>query len=122
MVRVIRWTGRTWIDLYAITMIIIHSDNNFSVTNFFQFDYDLIPVDRKNISAGVKKTGVIRNIKKLFNFDCKNYITLNKGDRVKVIMPNKAYECEVVNVEKLIIIKELDIDIFKELKKIKNGI
>lgn len=101
-------------------MIVIHGDNDFSVTNLFQFDYDL-----KLLEGSAKKIEVIRNIKKLFNFDSNKFVTLNKGDKVQVICirngNQKAYECEVLNPEKVTIIKELDININDTLKKLKNG-
>lgn len=101
-------------------MIVIHNDDNFSTTNLFQFDFDL-----KLLEGSAKKIEVIRNIKKLFNFDSNKFVTLNKGDKVTVICirngNQKAYECEVQNLEKVTIIKELDININDTLKKLKDG-
>lgn len=97
-------------------MIVIHSGTDFSCTNFFQFDYDLRPVD-----GAIKKIEVIRNIKKLFNFDSNNYVTLKKGDKVTVVMPDKAFECEAFSESKLIVTNRLEINIKDILKKLKNG-
>lgn len=97
-------------------MIIIHSGNDFSATNFFQFDYEY-----KLVDGAAKKTAVVRNIKKLFNFDCNDFITLNKGDIATVIIVQKAYQCIVESSNKLTILKTLDININDTLKKLKNG-
>lgn len=102
-------------------MIVLHSDTDFSATNMFQFDWELKRVDHNNPSLGLKKTQVIQNIKKLFNFDCNDYVTLVKGTIVTVLMPDKAFECEVINTSKVMVIRELEINIQDILKKLKNG-
>lgn len=99
-------------------MIVIHSDNSFSCTNLFQFDKKLKIIE---IGKEAKTTDIIRNIKKLFNFDSNNYVTLKKGEKVTVIMPNKAYECEAFSANELTVAKELKINIKDILKKLKDG-
>lgn len=86
----------------------------------FQFDWG---IDRQT-DGSFKKYEVIRNIKKLFNFECNNYVTLVKGQRYDVVLvrdgSQKAYQCEMLN-DRLRIVKELDININDTLKKLKNG-
>ena len=101
-------------------MIVIHSGVDFSCTNMFQFDIELRPQP----DGTIKKIEVIRNIKKLFNFECNNYVTLVVGEKYTVIAvrgkEQKAYDCEMF-ADRLRIVKELDININDTLKKLKNG-
>ena len=102
-------------------MIVVHEGTDFSVTNLFQFDWDLKPTD----DGKLKKIQVIQYIKKLFNFECNDYVTLVKGTEVIVICvvegEQVAYKCEVFSPTKLIIKEKLNININDTLKKLKNG-
>ena len=100
-------------------MIVIHSGVDFSCTNMFQFDIELRP----QADGSIKKNEVIRNIKKLFNFDCNNYVTLVAGEKYTVIAvrgkEQKAYDCEMF-ADRLRIVKELDININPDYVAIAN--
>ena len=99
-------------------MIVIHSNGEFSGTNLFQFDleYEL------NGLESAKQIKIIKDIKKLFNYNCNNFVTFVKGDEVTVITHDqKAYGCVATQDDRLKINKELNINIKDTLNKLKHG-
>lgn len=108
-------------------MIIIHDNGDFSGTNKFQQDIEVqfykdgvrtFEICEKTIAKDII---IFRDIKKIFNYNCNNFVTFVKGVVLTVILPNVAYECIVVSEDRFRVIKKININIKETLNNLKNG-
>lgn len=108
-------------------MVVIFNNGEFGATNMFQFDREVEFWENGKKTFEItpttvaKETKIIRDIKKIFNYNCNDFVTFVKDDEVTVLTPNNAYRCVATHEDRLRVIEKLNINIKETLNNLKNG-